>query len=87
MGYGRIPPYKIMSVKNRQGGILMKYTLSWVHPRKIITGFRKVFNGICIKKPTLRNFYLMLQAVCVAPEFSYSIDCLTSTYPCETRQV
>ncbi len=49
MGYGRIPPYKIMSVKNRQGGILMKYTLSWVHPRKIITGFRKVFNGVCIK--------------------------------------
>ncbi len=83
MGYGRIPPYKIMSVKNRQGGILMKYTLSWVHPRKIITGFRKVFNGVCIKKPTLRNFYLMLQAVCVAP--SFRIQSIASHLPIRVK--
>ncbi len=83
MGYGRIPPYKPMSVKNRQGGILMKYTLSWVHPRKIITGFRKVFNGICIKKPTLRNFYLMLQAVCVAP--SFRIQSIASHLPIRVK--
>ncbi len=83
MGYGRIPPYKPMSVKNRQGGILMKYTLSWVHPRKIITGFRKVFNGVCIKKPTLRNFYLMLQAVCVAP--SFRIQSIASHLPIRVK--
>ena len=61
----------------------MKYTLSWVHPRKIITGFRKVFNGVCIKKPTLRNFYLMLQAVCVAP--SFRIQSIASHLPIRVK--
>ena len=43
----------------------------------------KVFNGVCIKKPTLRNFYLLLQAVCVAP--SFRIQSIASHLPIRVK--
>ena len=41
----------------------MRYSGKRVHPRKIIAGFKEVFKGICVKKTSLRNFFLGVLAV------------------------
>ena len=47
----------------------MRYSRERVHPKKIIAGLREVFKGVCVKKTSQRNFFLVIIAVCVSRTF------------------
>ena len=47
----------------------MRYSRKRVHPRKIIAGFKEVFKGICVKKTSQRNFFLVVLAVSASRTF------------------
>ena len=45
------------------------YTRKWVHPRKMITHFSKVFKDVDVKKTSLRNLLFVVLAVAAAKTF------------------